>query len=313
MFSSFWALGFSILALVDTPKKFRWVVFVSVASIAIVALISSVNYLSVADYQTTMRRMQGTSFDPNYFAIAIISLLPLSFYAGLGEKNKIFKIFYFVFSVLLMVGLVLTQSRGGLLGMAVILFLAIFRSRNKVTAIVVVAIVATLAVSFMPQSVWDRFAKTKIEDVHDGTVESTVRRYYLAKAAWEMFLDHPVFGMGPGNYYYNCRLYYPIPAGRAHTMYLEIMAEMGAVGILLFLGVLLSAFKAMGRTIKRHDQFSGYARGIWLGLSGFMVSAFFLHAQQEKTLWLIVFLALAVDRLSQSLSPETQSNRKGKQ
>jgi len=158
----------------------------------------------------------------------------------------------------------------------------------------------------MPDSVWERFEKTKIEDTYDDTIGSTVRRYYLAMAAWEMFLDNPVFGSGPGDFYYNCRLYYPLKAGRAHTMYLEIMAEMGMIGIGLFLAVLFSSLRGSGRGIKYGEEgYGGYGRGLWLGLIGFMVSAFFLHAQQEKVLWLVVFLSLAIERLV--LAPPSES------
>ncbi len=37
---------------------------------------------------------------------------------------------------------------------------------------------------------------------NNEALDSTTRRYYLALGAWEMYKDHPVFGVGLGNYYW---------------------------------------------------------------------------------------------------------------
>ena len=165
-------------------------------------------------------------------------------------------------------------------------------------AVIFIVILGIALVNFLPQDFYERIEKTRLEDTYDEAIGSTVRRYYLAKAAWEMYLDYPVFGMGLGNYYYNCRLYYPLVGGRAHNMYLEIMAETGTVGLLLFMSVILSAFKSINRVIKSDTELSHYGRGLFIGIIGFLVSAIFLHAQLEKSLWLSVFLAMAMDRMT---------------
>lgn len=300
-FTSFWVFGFAILALVTTYKRFRIVVITAILSFVLAAAQSVMNFLTHPDYLIMAARLQGTNFDPNYFAISLLPIIALSFYAGLAEKNFFWKIILLGSPVILLGALILTQSRGGLLGLGVMLLLAVFRAKNKFLGLITVGLISLALVYVMPNSVWERFEKTRIEDSYDDTIGSTVRRYYLAMAAWEMFLDHPIFGAGPGDFYYNCRLYYPLKAGRAHTMYLETMAEMGTIGIGLFLAVLFSALRSSGRIIKHGGVYGNYARGLWLGLVGFMVSAFFLHAQQEKVLWLIVFLSLAVERLGPAL------------
>ncbi|HQO57937.1 MAG TPA: O-antigen ligase family protein [Candidatus Omnitrophota bacterium] len=310
-FTSFWIFGFSILVLITTPQRFRIVVITAILSFVAAAAQSVINFLTHPDYLAMTARLQGTNFDPNYFAISLLPVIVMSFYVGLAEKRFFWKIILLGTPIILLAALILTQSRGGLLGLAVMLLFAVFRAKNKFLGLLTVGIVSLALVYVMPDSVWERFEKTKIEDTYDDTIGSTVRRYYLAMAAWEMYLDNPVFGSGPGDFYYNCRLYYPLKAGRAHTMYLEIMAEMGTIGIGLFLAVLFSALRSAGRAIKQGECYGSYGRGLWLGLIGFMVSAFFLHAQQEKILWLIVFLSFAIERLA--LAQPSGSKLKSKQ
>ncbi len=304
-FTSFWVFGFTILALITTPQRLRLLTIVAVISMAVASAQSVLSFLTRPDYLLMMSRLRGTNFDPNYFAISLLPFIVISFYVGLAEKNKIVKLLLLFIPVILVTALILTQSRGGLLGLAVMLLFAIIRAKNKFSALITVGVLSFILVSVMPQTVWERFEKTRLENSHDDTIGSTVRRYYLAMAAWEMFLDYPIFGSGPGNYYYNCRLYYPLSPGRAHSLYLEIMAEMGSVGLILFLSVLFSALRHANRVIKSGIKpYDSYARGVFLGLIAFMVAALFLHAQQEKTLWLVVFLSLALTHLSQNPGPE---------
>jgi len=68
-----------------------------------------------------------------------------------------------------------------------------------------------------------------------------VEYYYSAYLIW---FDHPAYGGGIGSY--------PIKLGKAdartypHNLILEIMAELGTIGLLLFLAMLISAFRNLG-------------------------------------------------------------------
>ena len=68
-----------------------------------------------------------------------------------------------------------------------------------------------------------------------------VEYYYSAYLIW---FDHPAYGGGIGSY--------PVKLGKAdartypHNLILEIMAELGTIGLLLFLAMLISAFRNLG-------------------------------------------------------------------
>lgn len=79
-------------------------------------------------------------------------------------------------------------------------------------------------------------------------------RFALWDAAWRMFRDHPLSGVGPSGYHRFFSVYHPgsldgeVDWGSAHNLYLHQLAErglLGGVALLLLLGALLRrAFRA---------------------------------------------------------------------
>src|SRR5581483_8777938 len=66
------------------------------------------------------------------------------------------------------------------------------------------------------------------------------------QAGWYMFLDHPILGVGAGNYAAAYPDYFlpgwPDPLGHAHNYYLNTAAEMGVIGLAALLFLLGAAY-----------------------------------------------------------------------
>jgi O-antigen ligase len=310
VFTSFLMLGFIILSLVYTLKRFRLVTWTILISMFLVSIITTLSYLGLGQ----VTRMKGSGYGPNEFAIGILPFVGIAFYTMIAEKNKLLRLLALIITVFLTTALVLTFSRGSLIGLFTILIFGILKAKKKIKSVFTVLIITAILVSAMPKYVWERFIKTQetLQNLDEtSNVDNTKRRYLLARGAWLLFLDHPVTGVGIGNYYYEGRKYVQINPGRAHTMYLEVMAELGIIGIILFLLILFSVFKSLRLIIKSNSIYSAYARGLYLGLVGFLVAAIFLHAQQEKALWFCIFMALALENIAiKGLSVVDKKNTK---
>jgi len=294
-FTSYAVLGFIILSLVTNIKRVRWVIWLGLLCMFIVSLQAIFNYSSFQE----AARMRGESYGPNYFAIGLLPFLGIAFYNIFVEKKKLLKTFSLIIAITIVTALIVTISRGGLIGLAGMFVIAAVAAKKKLKTFLFLAICATILINVMPAQVWERFERTKLEGpIGEETVASTQRRFLLAKAGWQMFLAHPIFGVGVGNYYWECRNYQAISAGRAHNMYLEIMAELGIIGTFFFLGILFSTFKSLKKIINDRSPTSGYARGFYIGLAGFLIAAIFLHAQHEKVLWFVIFMAVALEQIA---------------
>ena len=82
---------------------------------------------------------------------------------------------------------------------------------------------------------------------------------WLWEAAWKVFAAHPALGVGPANFCFFYNSYKPA-SGRyvffpavVNNQYLEILAETGIAGMIVFLGFVFSFLKLAGYSIKRRN------------------------------------------------------------
>ncbi len=100
----------------------------------------------------------------------------------------------------------------------------------------------------------------KVDDANFAVIE----RMAHWQAAWEMFSDHPLLGIGFGNY----QVVYPVyalprwsdPLGHAHNYYLNVAAETGALGLTAYVVLWAAAFAQAWRAVRE-------SRGIWRGIA----------------------------------------------
>ncbi|MDW8058949.1 MAG: O-antigen ligase family protein [Thermomicrobium sp.] len=109
-------------------------------------------------------------------------------------------------------------------------------------------------------------------DVRDvqltGENWAVVERMVHWQAAWGMFLDHPLTGVGAGNFSVVFPEYSPHPLfrisrGHAHNYYLHVLAELGLPGFVVYLALLGSGVALMIGALRRRRN--GLDRAIVLG------------------------------------------------
>jgi putative inorganic carbon (HCO3(-)) transporter len=185
----------------------------------------------------------------------------------------------------------MSWSRGAWVGVGVALVVvAVLQSRRAFVLSTIAAFVLTMAVllssiNIIPGVVAERFSGigdyfgifdvrgVKVDDANFAIVE----RMAHWQAAAEMFADHPVLGVGIGNYVPAYPLYalprWSDPLGHAHNYYLNVAAETGAVGLFGYLVLWGAALWQGWRAVR---ALNGLARGIAAGLLG-MMTALSIH------------------------------------
>jgi O-antigen ligase len=115
------------------------------------------------------------------------------------------------------------------------------------------------------------------------------------QAALRMLAEHPVLGVGPGGFR---REYVDVsrmaeldqPSPVAHSMYLEVAAELGVVGLLLFVGIITVALVSSQRAVRLGADRST-AAAIQASLLAMLVAAAFLSEQYYMSLWAVIAIA----------------------
>lgn len=185
---------------------------------------------------------------------------------------------------IILAALLASWSRGAWLGFSVSLVVMLIAVPRRLTkGILYAAVLAALfgamwTVGILPQSIVNRLttAATDLLTVSDVRgIEfypwnyAVVERIAHWQAAVSMAQDHPIFGVGLGNYadvYESYRLInWEEPLGHAHNLYLNFLAETGAVGLVAYLGFWLVIF-GVTWTARRHP--GRHERAVAVGLLG---------------------------------------------
>lgn len=301
---SFTMFFYLTTVLIGSVKRFKITIWACVLTMALASFMALFEYIRLQKYGVV--RPSAMFGDSNLFAISLLIVLSFAYYRILGEKsirNRFLAIGSFG---ILFTSLILTLSRGGMIGFMGGFVTAVLKIKKKgwIAIILILGIIVTGLI--MPKEFWHRvdIAKQEIE-LQDKTADlSTERRIMLVKAGWRMFVSKPVFGVGPGNFYWKSREFADIIAGMSHNVYIGVLAELGIVGFLLFIGLIHLTLRDLRFVIKKAKQIQkpellNFANSIQVGFIGFLISAIFLHAEYEKFFWLAIFLTICLKKLSE--------------
>ena len=282
---------------------------------------SMIAAVSLATGRTVEGRLSGGVLDPNFLAAALASSIIIASFL-LPSARTSTRAVLMAFIGIYGIALVLTQSRGGLLATAVALLVACIVAgpvRAQTTAIVVLlsCVALTYFAVLAPASIRERAT--------DVSKQGSASRVDTWQIALRIAGDHPFLGAGLSNFPIVESDYIPdnielVQAKEVlnnrlvtHNTYLEILSELGFVGLGLFLGVICTTFavawsgiRSMGSML---ENASIVSRGLMSGTLGLLVAYIFLSGEYEKQLWLLLGLLAAVPNVVRD-SAQTESSRR---
>lgn len=256
----------------------------------------------------TERGEVSTAYDANDLASVLVTLMPLAVVAIFSGGRKVL---WVALSLALATGVVATGSRGGFLGLlAVTLYLVwvpLPGRRNgksgKGTRLTMLALVGLISVAAVGGAAWERISTlTNLEG--DYNLQSETGRL----AIWQRGLGimaHRPWGVGIDAF----EAAEGMEGGRfkaAHNSLIQVGAELGIAGLLVFIAMCLSAFRLLGGYL---DRFAGVddaprsaalAAALRAGLVGFFVTGFFLSHAYAPVLYALLGMAVAVTQVTEN-------------
>ncbi len=214
-------------------------------------------------YRALPRVPYSLLFHPSVTAGYLVLIMPLGFYQ-LGKSRKLsWKILLGLGIIINLSVLVLTRSRGGLLGLVFMIAGAVYiyrgkllslYERNRPLLIAVGALLGILSIVFI-----FLLASTRGFSLAGRSIQARIQ---LWKAALMILRDNLLFGSGPGTFgqvYFSYRD--PVFEGRtfihAHNQILQIAAEFGLLGLLSLMAVswkLFKSIKGKGVALSSHQR-----------------------------------------------------------
>ncbi|WP_193369766.1 putative O-glycosylation ligase, exosortase A system-associated [Pelagibius marinus] len=221
--------------------------------------------------------------DNNALAMALIMCLPLVRYLQLQTESKLIRMGLYGLMILFALSIVGSQSRGAFLGGVAMAGFLIIKSRQRFIISLLVAGFMTAGVFYVPQHWIDRM-KT-IETYQQDS--SALSRLEVWQFAIKVARDRPLTG-GGFRASYNDAIYLKyVPDARKgrgrnyHSVYFEILGELGYVGLLIYLSVLWAAWRSGSRVIAQTRNrpelhwACDLARMVHVSLVGFAIAGAF--------------------------------------
>ncbi|MDR0578268.1 MAG: putative O-glycosylation ligase, exosortase A system-associated [Candidatus Accumulibacter sp.] len=260
--------------------------------------------------------------DNNHFALVLVMSMPLLLYLFQYSKYNIARICFGGVFFITCLAVVATASRGALVSLLAICAWLILNSRRKMVYILIALMAGGLIVSLAPDS-WTERMNT-IENA--GEDSSFMGRVIAWKRASAIALDHPVFGGGfhAGQdhllflqYNFNDGLlgFVSTPGGTyaaaSHSIYFEVLGDLGFVGLFWFLFLMFYSFWLRGRiqvAAKKLGKQGNWARDCSDMLSASMIAylvggALLSAAYFELSYIIVMIMQVLLLLVKKELSP----------
>jgi O-antigen ligase len=198
------------------------------------------------------------------------------------------------------VAFTLASSRGGLMGLCVVMLYMIVRSGQSRGAAVMMVVLLLPLLVFSPASPLARMLHPSYGDF----LGAQIRRDFW-KVGLDIIRNHSLTGIGLGNFTaWSFTISQGVEGkhGMACNTFLEIAAELGIPGLLAYCAILVGALSSAGKLRvqgKKHgDAFLQYAgQAMQAGLLGFSAAAVFVSAEYQKPFWIMAALTATVPTL----------------
>lgn len=281
-------------------KKVKWHF---IALVAVLAWILFRHYrITSGEFMTPDARLQGFYSNPNYLALAVVPiwsfLLAYVLYSSKNCLSRTGAVLALALSTIVLIG---TYSRTSWIGIVCALLVALFYAKNRKAAVISAFILTLtgLAITFNLFELKDRILYT----FDLSGANSQFARLTVWKVAWQIFLDHPLFGVGFEN---NSRLHpaYYVKIGypneyivlHAHNQFLDVLSGAGIFGFIGYLGTFGSGlvffhrrFKSLVETHKKQLALGSLLCIVSLFACSFTDAPFRLHEARNYILILLGF------------------------
>jgi putative inorganic carbon (HCO3(-)) transporter len=271
----------------------------------IILSISTYNnrFLGVGVVEMT-RATAGTGLLSNPNDLALLLLIPLSFSSAFLVVPSGW--FNFLLSLggvpLITYAIMLTQSRGGLLGTVAVLAVVarrLIRSKVMLAGIIILALVAMYAA----MDISNRISGGAL-DTEQASVQGRISAW---RAGIQMAVDRPLTGVGIGNFTQQSQVYNPALNNMsisAHSLWMQVLGETGLPGFGAFIAMVVLCLRQV-RCLSRglsamsaRPLMQGMALALTAGLVSFCVTASFASFAYQWPLYILLAMIAALGRLS---------------
>ena len=238
---------------IDSQERLRYILWLFVSFLMWFAGSSFSAYIHGEFYTVNgVQRAEGINSmvgGPNELAGLLLALLPFLIALIHCSKNVLVKILLCGCGALTLFVFALTGARISMLALIALAIFYVFRSKRKLLSLTAVVAVGCLLWLSLPQQYQSRYLTLKQYAEGGELDDSNKLRLQIWQAGGRMFLDHPLLGVGPGQF---PTAFGTIYSGNVHgawmephSLLLQVTCELGLIGLGIFSYFVFQIWKAI--------------------------------------------------------------------
>jgi O-antigen ligase len=275
------------------------------------AVLSALYSLVSPPAPSSAGRISSEGLNADELATALVAGAAIAGAFAIGWRDKpLVRALALAMVATFLIGVLLTVSRAGLVALAVALIATVgFGARWRPLA---ATLLVALSLGCVGYFAW--LAPPEAVE-HVTAVDGGTGRTTIWAVGWRMVKANPVVGVGADNFQ-TSSIHYLLRPGFlqrtdfivvtpkvAHNTYLEVLATLGIVGLLMFLSILAFAISQAvraARTFARQGdrKMELLARGVLVATFATLAANFFASEQFSKQLWLLLAMGPAMAALA---------------
>ncbi len=242
-------------------------------------------------FENISGRIYATFGNPNVFGEYLLITIPITFAALVKTTNKNRKLMYFMSLALQLVCMILTYSRGCWIGIMLSMGLMLFMNGKKLLSVCI------LGIGLLPFIVPDAIIE-RLLSIGNTADSSTSYRVYIWQGTINMLKDFWVTGIGIGEQAF--RSVYPIYslntiiAPHSHNLYLHVICEMGIVGVIAFVGIIVNFFRNSASVSLKDKDLKPLMTALICGMLGYLVQGMFDNVWYNYRIYMFFFIIIAL-------------------
>jgi len=303
---------FAIINLITSKEHFTHLVWIVILIFGIPSILAIIEYYQ---HGTTYKGIGDPVWhDNNYFAHLLTMTIPLTFYSIFNSKSFIKNLILIILCVCMIITITLTFSRSGFMGLTAVLTIILLKLKKKFYLLSIGIVFVIGLLSFLPSNYKDRVYSiiTYQQD------KSSIERVYAWEAGLNMVKQHPLTGVGLGNFESLSKAYNPsLQSFRtAHNFLIHVAGECGIIGLLLFLALIITSgrdlmyLKRKFKNIPEGSWFIHFAQALEISFCGYIIACSFSSETYMLLLYVLIGLTVVLRQIAKREINEVSSDLK---
>src|SRR5687768_14005106 len=261
-------------------------------------------------------------YDANDLATFLVTAMPLGLYFLHNGRRTVTRVLALFALAVIAVAFVRTGSRGGFIALAAMTGFILLRysAISLARRLAATVLISLVVIGTASDQYWSQMSTIGSDADYNRTDESG--RMQIWNRGIGYMLRHPLLGVGPNNFQTAEGRLSPIAERQqfgvgvrwsaAHNTYIQVGAELGVIGLRLFLAFMARIFAAL-RSSRRAATTRADAQNrrrqlqqlLTASLIGFAVGAIFLSLAYTEMLYALAAMAVGLQKVAAAPDEET--------